>query len=62
MWGRGLVEGKVGGQAVLGRQQWAPTPPNSPSYLHTISVAPKLVKRNFSATPTNQIKKLSSRP
>ena len=33
-----------------------PTPPNSPSYPHTISGAPKLVKRNFSATPTNQIK------
>ena len=34
-----------------------PTPPNSPSYPHTISGAPKLVKRNFSATPTNQINK-----
>ena len=34
-----------------------PMPPNSPSYPHTISGAPKLVKRNFSATPTNQIKK-----
>src|SRR3989337_2914010 len=33
-----------------------PTPPNSPSYPHTISGAPKLDKRNFSATPTNQIK------
>ena len=33
-----------------------PTPPNCPSYPHTISGAPKLVKRNFSATPTNQIK------
>ena len=33
-----------------------PTPPNSPSYPHTISGAPKLVKRNFSATPMNQIK------
>src|SRR3989337_1042843 len=33
-----------------------PTPPNSPSYPHTISGAPKLVKRNLSATPTNQIK------
>ena len=33
-----------------------PTPPNNPSYPHTISGAPKLVKRNLSATPTNQIK------
>src|SRR3989337_979684 len=33
-----------------------PTPPNSPSYPHTISAAPKLVKRKFSTTPTNQIK------
>ena len=33
-----------------------PTPPNSPSYPHTISGAPKLVKRNFSSTPMNQIK------
>ena len=33
-----------------------PKPPNNPSYPHTISGAPKLVKRNLSATPTNQIK------
>ena len=34
-----------------------PTPPNSPSYPHTISGAPKVVKRNFSAMPMNQIKR-----
>src|SRR3989337_2189318 len=33
-----------------------PTPPNNPSYPHTISGAPKLSKRNLSATPMNQIK------
>ena len=33
-----------------------PTPPNSPSYPHTISRAPKLGKEKFSATPTNEIK------
>ena len=33
-----------------------PTPPISPSYPHTISGAPKLVKRNFSTTPSNLIK------
>src|SRR6266566_3586460 len=35
----------------------SPTPPNNPSYPHTISGAPKSVKRNLSATLMNQIKK-----
>ena len=34
----------------------SPSPPNNPSYPHTISGAPKFVKRNLSTTPMNQIK------
>ena len=34
----------------------SPSPPNNPSSPHTILGAPKLVKRNLSATPMNQIK------
>ena len=33
-----------------------PTPPNNPSYPHTISGAPKLIKRYLSATRRNQMK------
>ena len=33
-----------------------PTPPNNPSYPHTISGAPKLIQRYLSATRRNQMK------
>ena len=33
-----------------------PTPPNNPSYPRTILGAPKLVKRNLSVVPMNQMK------
>ena len=46
-----------GGLAIGLSTTHPPTPPNNPSDLHTISGAPKLSKRNLSATPTNQIKK-----